>query len=187
MGRYWMKYEGKWIWYMPKLMMEKVGAGPRRPEYFLTPKLLFREITGGGIMACYDGGNYFTNNKIHVLYKLEKYNLFFILAIVNSAFMNSWARAVFNNSFQVEVNQLEKLPIVDLDLSKKEVMDRYEGVSALAEKMTNLQNELVTAEENSNEWERLKAEIEKMDKKIDDAVAALYGVDFLSSPSGEKK
>ena len=174
MGRYWLKYDGKWIWYMPKMMMEKVGAGPRRPEYFLTPKLLFREITGGGIMACFDDGNYFTNNKVHVLYKIEKYNLFFILAIVNSTFIDSWVKSVFNNSFQVEVNQLEKIPVVDLDLSNKEAKDKYDAVSALAEKMTNLQKELAAAPENSNEWNRSKAEIEKTDNKINAIVRELY-------------
>jgi hypothetical protein len=126
-------------------------------------------------MACFDDGNYFTNNKVHVLYKLEKYNLFFILAVVNSAFIDSWVKSVFNNSFQVEVNQLEKIPVVDLDLSNKEAKDKYDAVSALAEKMTGLQKELLATPENANEWNRLKAEIEKTDTKINVIVRELYG------------
>ncbi|MBI4836991.1 MAG: hypothetical protein HY813_01125 [Candidatus Portnoybacteria bacterium] len=36
--------------------------------------------------------------------------------------------------------------------------------------------ELHTTEENSNKWERLKSEIEKTDKKIDEEVYKLYGL-----------
>ena len=46
----------------------------------------------------------------------------------------------------------------------------------LVDKMTLLSKEFYSAEENSNEWERLKSEIGRTDKKIDEDVYKLYGL-----------
>jgi len=42
--------------------------------------------------------------------------------------------------------------------------------------MTELQKNIHSMEENSNEWGRLKSEIEKTDKQIDQKVYELYGL-----------
>jgi type I restriction-modification system DNA methylase subunit len=175
-GRYNYNYANKWIWYKPDLMMKKVGAGPRKREYFETPKLLFREITGGGIIATFDTNNYFTNNKIHVLYSLENYDLRFILAVANSKLINTWVRHAFNNSFQVEINQLEKIPIPKIDFSDPREKAKHNELVDLADKMLKLNKDLQVAPENSDKWNDIKKEIEKTDKKIDQKVYALYGL-----------
>lgn len=172
--RYSLSYKGKWIWYKPELMMKKVGAGPRKLEYFITPKLLFREITGGGIIATFDSENYFTNNKIHILYFVNNFDLKFILALINSRLINFWVRSAFNNSFQVEINQLEKIPIPKLDLLKKDVKEKHDNLVRLANGMLQLNKELHGEEEGSNKYEELKSEIEKTDHKIDEEVYKLY-------------
>lgn len=175
-GRYNYKYSNKWIWYKPKLMMEKIGAGPRRPEYFQVPKILFREITGGGIIATFDSDGYFTNNKVHVLYSVKDYDLKFILALANSKLINYWVKHAFNNSFQVEINQLEKIPIFKIDFSNPREKAKHNELVKLADKMLELNKQLQIIPENSDKWNLIKAEIEKTDKEIDQKVYELYGL-----------
>ncbi|PIP27819.1 MAG: hypothetical protein COX29_04410 [Candidatus Moranbacteria bacterium CG23_combo_of_CG06-09_8_20_14_all_35_22] len=175
-GRYNYKYAYKWIWYKPELMMEKTGAGPRKPEYFQVPKILFREITGGGIIASFDSDEYFTNNKIHVLYSIKDYDLKFILALVNSKLINYWVKHAFNNSFQVEINQLEKIPIPEINFSDKTEKQKHDELAKLADKMLELNKNLQSSAENSDKWNSIKTEIEKTDKEIDWKVYELYGL-----------
>jgi hypothetical protein len=42
----------EYIWYKPNLMMKKVGAGPRKLEYFLKDKILIQGICNG-VLRCY--------------------------------------------------------------------------------------------------------------------------------------
>lgn len=177
-NRYSLNYGGKWIWYKPDLMMKKVGAGPRKPEYFTTPKLLFREITGGGIIATFDSENYFTNNKIHILYSIKNFNLKFILAVVNSKLINFWIKSEFNNSFQVEINQLEKIPIPKIDFSNKKEKAKHDELAKLADKMLKLNKELQKLDPilDEDEYKELKSKIDKIDKEIDERVYKLYGL-----------
>jgi hypothetical protein len=46
----------------------------------------------------------------------------------------------------------------------------------LVDKMIDLNKKLHEELENSNEWEKVKSEIEKTDKKIDEGVYKLYGL-----------
>ncbi|MBS3741679.1 MAG: N-6 DNA methylase, partial [Candidatus Cloacimonetes bacterium] len=112
-SRYYLETPTEWIWYKPKLMLEKVGAGPRKLKYFITPKkILFQGISGGHIKATIDINKYLTNDKIHILYKLDKNFYFeFILCIVNSKFMDRWLISNFNKLLEIKINQLKHLPI----------------------------------------------------------------------------
>jgi hypothetical protein len=94
--------------YRPDLVTEKVGSGARKLEYFLTKKLLFRDITGGGIIATIDSENYLTNDRLHSMYFVKDFDFEFILALVNSKLINFWIKSTFNNSPYTKINQLEK-------------------------------------------------------------------------------
>ncbi|MDP3013313.1 MAG: TaqI-like C-terminal specificity domain-containing protein, partial [Candidatus Subteraquimicrobiales bacterium] len=177
-GRYNLNYSNKYIWYKPELMMKKVGAGPRKPEYFKTPKLLFREITGGGIIATFDSENYFTNNKIHILYFIKDFDLKFILALVNSKLINFWIKSTFNNSFQVEINQLQEILIPQIDFSNKIEKQKHDELAKLADKILKLNKQLQKLNPilDEDEYKELKTEIQKTDKEIDEMVYKLYGL-----------
>ena len=49
-------------------------------------------------------------------------------------------------------------------------------IIVLVDKMITLNKKLHETLENSNEWESIKSEIEKTDKKIDEEVYELYGL-----------
>lgn len=169
-NRYFYQYAGKWIWYKPDLMMQKVGAGPRRIEYFLREKLLFRSITGGSIIATFDDEMFLTNDKVHILYDSRDYPLKFILGIVNSKIIGRWIRSTFNDLLEIKINQLEHVPIPKV--SKEKQMK----VVKLVDNILQLNKKLQLATENSNEWHKLKSEVTKTDHKIDEEVYKLYGL-----------
>lgn len=50
------------------------------------------------------------------------------------------------------------------------------NVVDLVDKILQLHKKLLTTDENSNEWERLKSEIKKTDEGINEQVRELYGI-----------
>ena len=173
-SRYFYKYADKWIWYKPELMMQKVGAGPRHMEYFLRDKILFRNITGGSIIATLDENKYLTNDKVNILYKIKQYSLKFILGVVNSRVINFWIRATFNNLLEIKINQLQNIPIPKIDFSNKEEKLKHDNLAKLVDKILELNKELQKITESSEKWNSIESEIEKTDKKIDQEVCKLY-------------
>ncbi len=169
--RYSLQWNKKWIWYKPSLMMKKVGAGPRRQEYFLKDKVLFRSISGGVIMATLDKDKFFTNDKVHILHEVSKdFSMKFILGLLNSKLMNYWIKSTFGDLLEIKMNQLEKIPIFKAENKDQKVIIK------LVDEMLDLNKKLLKVEENSEEWKKLNSDIEKIDGKIDSAVFGLYGL-----------
>ncbi|MBI5729358.1 MAG: N-6 DNA methylase [Candidatus Magasanikbacteria bacterium] len=168
--RYNYKYADKWLWYRPELMMEKVGAGPRKPEYFLASKILFRSITGGSVIATLDEEKYFTNDKVHILYEIEGFDLKLILGIVNSKLIDKWVHSTFGNLLEIKINQLEQIPIPVIKQKDSSVIKK------LVDTILGLNKKIIDIPENSDQWQRLKEEIVKTDQKIDEEVYKLYGL-----------
>ena len=78
----------EYIWYKPNLMMKKVGAGPRKLEYFLKDKILIQGICNGILRCSYDSKKYLVNDKIHIAFNPKVYSLKLVLAILNSKLMS---------------------------------------------------------------------------------------------------
>ena len=167
--RYNSNYSNKWIWYKPKLMMQKVGAGPRRLENFLKNKIMFRSITGGSIIATFDSERFLTNDKVHILFDPNEYSIKFILGIVNSRFIDLWIKSTFNNLLEIKINQLEQIPIPKLDFSKKQDKDLHDKLVKLVDEMLKLNKTPESREKN-------KTKIEAVDYEIDQLVYKLYGL-----------
>jgi adenine-specific DNA-methyltransferase len=100
----------EFIWYKPHLMMKKVGAGPRRLEYFLQEKILIQGICNGVIRCSYDNKKLLVNDKIHIAFNARNYSIKSIMAIMNSKLMSFISRATFGNYLEIKINQLELLP-----------------------------------------------------------------------------
>jgi len=174
--RYFYIYSGKWIWYKPDLMMQKVGAGPRKIENFLTEKILFRTITGGSIISTLDTEKHLTNDKVHILYSADKFSLKFILGVVNSNLIGLWIKSTFSDLLEIKINQLEQIPIPKIDFSKLPEKKLHDGLVKLVDKMLDLNKQLQKITPNTDRWSALKSEIEKTDKAIDQAVYDLYSI-----------
>lgn len=109
--RYSIQYRGKWIWYKPKMMLKKKGAGPRRLEYFLKPKILIMDIATE-ICATLDTDNYLTLDTINSIYDVNnQFDLKFVLGLLNSKFINHWFSSNFPAGLHIKINQLKQIPI----------------------------------------------------------------------------
>ncbi|NLT51757.1 MAG: N-6 DNA methylase [Ignavibacteria bacterium] len=109
-SRYSYQWTNEYIWYKPKLMMKKVGAGPRRLEYFLQDKILVQGICNSILRCTFDSNKYLVNDKVHLIFNPKKYSLKVILAILNSKFLSYLSRAMYGNYLEIKINQLEMLP-----------------------------------------------------------------------------
>jgi type I restriction-modification system DNA methylase subunit len=160
--RYYPGIPKKWIWYKPRLMMEKVGAGPRHLEYFLTKeKILFQGISGGDIKATLDPEQHLTNDKIHIIYELNKgFDFRYILGVLNSKFVDGWFKSNFNKVLEVKINQLKQIPIPKISLLDQEPFIEK------ADLMLNLNKEFY--EKKDKFFNRIKKSfnLEKINNKI---------------------
>ena len=109
-GRYFKKFDNKWIWYKSDLMNQRKGAGPRKLDCFLKTKILIKDIATE-IQATLDTENYLTIDTINIIYEVKNYDLKFILAILNSKLINKWFKINFTAGLHVKINQLENIPI----------------------------------------------------------------------------
>ena len=121
------KYEhdkpSEYIWYKPNLMMKKVGAGPRKLEYFLKDKILIQGICNGVLRCSYDSKKYLVNDKVHIAFNPKDYSLKVILAILNSTLMSFISKSMFGNYLEIKINQLELLPFpVTIQKSKEKTI-----------------------------------------------------------------
>ncbi len=110
--RYNTPQSSEWIWYRPDLFMEKVGAGPRQLEFFLTsPKIIIQDIATE-ICATIDENMYLCNDTINLIYKLNNsYSFNYILGLINSKAVRFWHKKVFPEGLHVKIYQLKEIPI----------------------------------------------------------------------------
>jgi len=176
-SRYSYKYANKWIWYKPELMMEKVGAGPRKLDYFLREKILFKDVAVE-ICATLDKENYLSNDTLSLIYEADKYNLRFILALLNSKFVNNWYLINYSSGLHIKINELQNIPIHKIDFSNKIEKQKHDELVKLADKMLKLNKDLQNLNPilDEDEYKELKSEIEKTDKEINEKVYKLYGL-----------
>ncbi|WP_162510786.1 Eco57I restriction-modification methylase domain-containing protein, partial [Treponema endosymbiont of Eucomonympha sp.] len=173
-ARYSYIFHNKYIWYRPDLMAKKVGAGPRHLEYFLTPKIVIKDVATS-IGATLDVDNFLVNDTLNVIYHIEKYDMKFVLALLNSKLINSWFDSNFEAGLHIKINQLGEIPIPDLDLSKKTDKTAHDNLAALADKMLSLKKR-EHEEPNPQVQTVLQRQIGAVDRQIDEAVYRLYGL-----------
>ena len=140
-------------------------------------KILWRQ-TAPSLLAVIDIQKRWFRNTIQCGYLKDNYkdsaDLWYALAIFNSRYIDYVYRKMVLETGrvfpQVKIKYLKQLPFV---IPQK---DKQQFLAGLAKRITDLNKKLVAAEENSNEWMRLKSEIEKSDKKIEGEVYKLYGL-----------
>ncbi len=170
-SRYYSSNPKKFIWYKPKLMMEKVGAGPRHLEYFLTKeKILFQSICGGEIKASLDTNKFLTNDKVHIIYSLnDTFRFKYILSIVNSSFIKRWIKSTFNKLLEIKINQLKQIPIPQISLEQqKPFIDN-------ADLMLKLNKELNQKKDEFLEVLKKEFKLEKISNNLDE----FYNLEFI--------
>jgi len=106
----------------------------------------------------------------------KKLNSQYVLGVLNSRLLSYYVRKKYSETalrggfIELRVFQIKKLPILDAPQVEQK------NIGLLVNKMLGFQKKLHATEENSDEWQRLKSEIEKTDRKIDEEVYKLYSL-----------
>jgi hypothetical protein len=159
--KYYSGVSKKWIWYKPKLMMEKTGAGPRHLEYFLKPKIFIQDVAKS-IIACFDDDNNLSTDTLSLIYEIDsEFNFKYILTLLNSNFVNKWFKNNFPEGLHIKINQLKQIPIPNISLSEQKPFIEK------ADLMLNLNKEFY--DKKNKFFNRIKKSfsLEKLNKKID--------------------
>jgi type I restriction-modification system DNA methylase subunit len=152
-------------------------------------KILWRQ-TAPTILATLDTEKRWFRNTIQCAWIKEEYktkiNIFYALAIFNSKYIDYlYRKKVLETSRifpQVKIKYLRNLPFIIGDKSQQD------KIADLAKKMLALNKKLREVAENSDQWQKIKDEITRTDKKIDEEVYKLYGLasEEIKIVEGEK-
>lgn len=190
-SRYNIQYSGKWLLYDIKKLYR-----PSFPELFENEKLLFRGIVDKkGMVITYDNNKYYTDHSLNCLIlkhnlkdkdasffgqrKIninlenitlsEKFNIKFLLGILNSKLINFYFKLYFSDELHVYPETIEQVPIPKIPESQQQIIEFVDG-------MLNLNKELQATSPNTDKYDKIKQEINKIDHKINEAVYKLYNL-----------
>ena len=143
--------------------------------FALIPKILWRQTASSLIAVVDEKCVWFGRSIIGAVIKpnfKNKVNIYFALAIFNSKYINFiYRQKVLETGKvfpQVKLKYLRDLPfVVGTKSQQKKIIE-------LVKKMLALNKEFRQIIENSDQWRKLKDEIIKIDKKIDEEVYKLY-------------
>ena len=103
-------------------------------------------------------------------------DLRYVLGILNSKLLTYFARKKYSETalrggfIELRVFQVRELPILEADPKDQKI------IADLVGKILRLSNELKKLAENTDKWRKLKDEIEKLDRKIDEEIYKLYNL-----------
>ena len=122
-SRYEIKYTGEYIWYdrdqmiwdgnqKPKSTLKQAGgqSSPKKPSDFeLSEKIVMQRISKK-IIAALDTNQYYAHSSVVIIKSNEKINFKFILAILNSKYVDSWLKKNTSN-VSINLGTVKKIPI----------------------------------------------------------------------------
>ncbi len=171
--RYYLDWSGEYLSYGDWL------AEPRKSVPFSGDRILVRQIPSPlpyCVNSVFTNEDYLNDINSMVVFNVEKrFNIKYILAILNSKFISYWFAKTFDKFQrkifpQFKVNELARFPIYKADSKQQKI------IIDLVDKMLSLNKDVNKIPEHSGKWESLENEIEKTNKKIDDEIYRLYGL-----------
>jgi len=113
---------------------------------------------------------------VYAIYEFGELNQYFLLAVLNSRFLTHYFRQEFKHKhlaggyLAINKSTLEQLPMVKPNAEIEKQLINF------ARKRDLLTNQFNKSIEKSDKWRKIKSEIEKTDKIIDEKVYKLYGL-----------
>ena len=101
-------------------------------------------------------------------------NLKYLTGILNSNLIFFWLKNMGKR--QGEQLQIDKEPLLSIPIYLTQNKEKEKILVSLVDTITELNKEFQKTPENSNKWNSIKSEIEKIDKKIDEEVYKLYNL-----------
>ncbi len=168
--RYYKKFNGTYVWYVPELMIKnKTTARPGDKERFEHEKIIVARM-GKEVVSTYDNEKYYVKDAMLLLKKSEDSNLKYIVGILNSKVINYFYKSYFI-TIDVLKNALLELPIApaNRDITNK--------LSEHVEKIEKLNSRLAEfGGKKTEQSAQINEEITLIDAEIDELVYKLYGI-----------
>lgn len=147
-SRYGIKYTSEYVWYdreqmiwdgnhKPKSSLKQaVGqSSPKKAEDFEIPEKIVLQRIAKKLTACLDTNQYFAHSSVVIIKPTEKFAIRYILAILNSKFIDSWLRAKSSN-ISLNVGTLKHIPI------PQATEEQQTELSVLVNRMLSLNKDL---------------------------------------------
>ncbi|MBI5873729.1 MAG: N-6 DNA methylase [Candidatus Omnitrophica bacterium] len=137
-------------------------------------RLVFQEVSNQQqkrrIKAVLVPSNYFCGHTTNYCFsKSENVSNLYLLALLNSSAVDYFFR-YFNNTNHVPIGEIKNIPIPNASQAEQE------KIAKKAQAMLDLHKELQAASPNTDKYNSLKRDIEKLDCEIDEAIYKLYGL-----------
>ena len=165
-NNYWIKY-GPWL------------AAQRDPAIFSASEKIMVRQTGDSIIATLVKSGFIARNNLHVLLpKQTKYNLKYILSLMNSNLMD-FIYTIMNPEkgealAEVKKVHVEQLPIRKIDFNNNDERILHDDLVALVDVMLDLNKKVQTA--RGSRKDQIQRQIAKTDREIDELVYELYRI-----------
>ncbi len=166
-----------------QLTEAKIKYGtPDKPYFFLHREREERFFINGEKIVCgvrtkspgffYTKDEYYGSRALNLI-KTVRINLKYLTGILNSKLSYFWLK---NKGKQLgDLLQIDKGPLMEIPICVGDKKQQKQ-ITILVDKMLELNKELQKTNENTEKWDLIKAEVEKMNKKIDAEVYKLYGL-----------
>lgn len=180
---YLIKWGGKYVDYDTSIINKNKGeyANLGKKEYFEKPKILIRR-TGDKITAALDENHFYASNNLFVFQntKMKKYDPRYILSLLNSRLMTWYFLTIQPRKgklfAEVKIVHLNQFPIRKINFLVSSEKYKHDNLVKLTNKMLKLNESLQKCAEDSDKHRDTKAEIEKIDKQIDQTVYKLFNL-----------
>ena len=169
-SRYEIKYTGEYIWYdrdqiiwdgnhKPKNSLKQaVGqSSPKKPEDFELPEKIVMQRISKKIIAALDTNQYYVHSSVVVIKPNEKVKLKYILAILNSNYVDSWLKKNSSN-ISINIGTVKKVPIPNATKEQQE-------------DIIKLVDEIIESKQATD-----NADTSILENEINKLVNSLYGV-----------
>ena len=169
-SRYEIKYTGEYIWYdrdqiiwdgnhKPKSSLKQaVGqSSPKKPEDFELPEKIVMQRISKKIIAALDTNQYYVHSSVVVIKPNEKVKLKYILAILNSNYVDSWLKKNSSN-ISINIGTVKKVPIPNATKEQQE-------------DIIKLVDEIIESKQATD-----NADTSILENEINKLVNSLYGV-----------
>jgi len=171
-GRYILDWDGSYVWYRPDLMTKgKSTARPGEPDRFERDKLVISRMAHG-LVATLDERKFYIKDALLAGLPRNGYDLRFLLGLLNSRALNFWYLSTFT-SVDTHRNELMRLPIPKLDLSRSTDKDRHDGIVKLVDRMLDLMPRVQKAKTDA-ERQTMEPAVRATDQAIDKLVYELF-------------
>jgi len=182
--RYNFSWKGKWIRYDKSLVDRNRGEYGNlcEPQYFESDKILLRDIS---LMPCavLDTEKHYTINTLYsIQLKNKKFSLYYLLTLINSRLIAFYFKKKFEGAhvaggfLRFKKMYTSQIPIVDVNFDDEMEKKKHDRLVVLGQSMMEFYKKSSQHSPNTDSYDILKKDIEKLDKEIDQVVYSLYGL-----------